>query len=225
MAKFLVARHKYGVPQGSLLGPRLFKMYVNDLPSYTKEGYLQIFADDTTAYVIGENIEEVIDGLNRIAADLHKWCQRNKMTVNTEKTEVMVIKAATFVGPLRPVLFGEKQLRVVTTAKCLGVTIDNNMTWKNHITKVSNQYNAKLSHLRRIRHLPRHILETIYSTMHHINCNKLYSGLGNVYTSDVSGDGEKAHKSSKADLQHTQHRIISRTSVATSELKIIRLHI
>ena len=84
------------------------------------------------------------------------------MTVNTEKTEVMVIKAATFVGPLRPVLFGEKQLRVVTTAKCLGVTIDNNMTWKNQITKVSNQYNAKLSHLRRIRYLPRHILETIY---------------------------------------------------------------
>ena len=121
-----------------------------------------MFADDTTAYIIGENIEEVIDGLNRIAADLHKWCQRNKMTVNTEKTEVMIIKAATFAGPLRLVLFGEKQLRVVTKVKCLGVTIDNNMTWKDQISKVSNSYNAKLSQLRRIRYLPRNILETIY---------------------------------------------------------------
>ena len=53
-------------------------MYVNDLPSCTKEGYLQMFADDTTAYAIGENIEEVIDGLNRIAADLHKMVSKKQ---------------------------------------------------------------------------------------------------------------------------------------------------
>ena len=68
------------------------------------------------------------------------------MTANTEKTEVIIIKAVTFVGPLRPVLFGEKQSRVVTAAKCLGVTIDNKMTWKNQITKVSNPYDTKFSH-------------------------------------------------------------------------------
>ena len=49
------------------------------------------------------------------------------MTVNTEKTEVMIVTFLAFVGPLRPVLFDEKQLRVITTARYLGVTIDNSM--------------------------------------------------------------------------------------------------
>ena len=59
-----------GVPQGSLLGPRLFSIHVNDLSDFVSKGYLFMFADDTTLYCVGKDIEEVIDMMNEAAKDL-----------------------------------------------------------------------------------------------------------------------------------------------------------
>ena len=58
----------YGVPQGSLLGPRLFSIHVNDLPEFVKSGILFVFADDTIIYCIGKNVEEVTDKLNKASS-------------------------------------------------------------------------------------------------------------------------------------------------------------
>ena len=60
-----------GIPQGSLLGPRLFSFYVNDLPDQIKEGEIDMYADDTTLSYTGSSVDAVCDGLNRILGDVH----------------------------------------------------------------------------------------------------------------------------------------------------------
>ena len=69
---------EYGVPQGSLLGLRLFLLYVNDMTGCVTVGELHLFADDTTAFVIGKNIEEVVDLLNILARYMYNWYNKNK---------------------------------------------------------------------------------------------------------------------------------------------------
>ena len=73
----------YGVPQGSLLGHRLFTIYINDLPDYINKGHVLLFADDTTFYYVGHDIEEVTDMLNNIGGQVSEWCKRNRLTIHT----------------------------------------------------------------------------------------------------------------------------------------------
>ena len=116
---------QYGVPQGSLLGPRLFGVQVNGMPESIDEGDLSLFVDDTSAYCFGKNPEEVIDTLNHIIGQVHKWCIRNKMSVHPGKSKAMIIVKTPFIGPLRSIYFGNDVISFATKADCLGLTIDN----------------------------------------------------------------------------------------------------
>ena len=118
------------VPLGSLLGPRLFAIYVNDLPNSSEIGCIHMFADDTTIYNIGKEVEETIDALNHILNDFRVWCCKNHLTVHTGITEAMLISSHAFVGPLRPLMFGNSYIHFTTKSTCLGVEIDYKLNWK-----------------------------------------------------------------------------------------------
>ena len=115
----------YGVPQGSLLGPRLFTIYINGLPDHINQGYVFLFADDTTFYYVGHDIEEVIDTLNNIGGQVSEWCERNQLTIHTCKSEAMIITRQDFIGSLRPVMIGNEIIKYVRKATSLGIEIDN----------------------------------------------------------------------------------------------------
>ena len=82
-----VKKVKYGVLQGSLLGPRLYSIQLNDLPDCIEGGELSLFADDTNVYCIGNNVEEVVDMLNKVMAHVYDWCMKNKLTVDPGKVK------------------------------------------------------------------------------------------------------------------------------------------
>ena len=70
------------------------------MSEYIGEGELSLFADDTSAYCFGKNHEEVVNALN------WKWCTRNKMSVHPRKSKAIIIRKVPFIGPLRPIYFG-----------------------------------------------------------------------------------------------------------------------
>ena len=76
----------YGVPQGSILGPLLFLLFINDLPLYTDNVSTDLYADDTTLYDIQDSVEQIESNLQTAVNNLHIWCQKNGMILNSAKT-------------------------------------------------------------------------------------------------------------------------------------------
>eukprot|EP00795_Rhopilema_esculentum_P009609 gene9609-17368_t len=97
---------KYGVPQGSLLGQRLFSIYVNDLPTSVSLAEVHMYADETTAFVVGDSVDEVVQKLREALSQMNNWCSQNKLTVNAKKSKAMLITTKKFIGPLLPVQMG-----------------------------------------------------------------------------------------------------------------------
>ena len=90
---------QYGIPQGSLLGPRLYTIYVNDLPDAITLGNVLMYADDTTIYCIGKSFDEVCLKLNKVFDELRLWSLRSKLSIHPIKTEAMILTKQGFIGP------------------------------------------------------------------------------------------------------------------------------
>ena len=109
-------------------------------------------------------METIVDALNSILEDLHKWCQRNNRTLHESKTTAMLISATPFIGPMRDIKYGESTIQFNEHSKCLGVIIDNKLSWKPQVNAVRTQFAAKLKQLRSLKGLPSNVLEEIYYT-------------------------------------------------------------
>ena len=87
-----------------LLGPRFFSYYVNNLPEAIAEGELAMYADDTTLFVVGDDVEEVIDKLNKALLRIIQWCRTNKLRIQLGKSECMIMTHRNVCGPFKPVI-------------------------------------------------------------------------------------------------------------------------
>ena len=99
---------KFGVPQGSVLGPILFSLFCNDLPDIndSKEGKIFMYADDTTLYAIAPNHDLVAISLNKMLEKLFKWCSQNRLTPHPDKAELMLMSRKELIGPLQCIKLG-----------------------------------------------------------------------------------------------------------------------
>ena len=92
-----------GIPQGSVLGPTLFALYISDLPSSVPSGETYLFADDTTIYCVADNGDQAIHQLNKALKELYSWCLNNRLTPHPKKSEVMLLSKTKYCGanPIR----------------------------------------------------------------------------------------------------------------------------
>jgi hypothetical protein len=159
-----------GVPQGSILGPLLFILYVNDITSTSNVLDFILFADDTTILYSHENVESQINIVNAELKEVSNWFKANKLSVNASKTNYMVLgtphmTAAVKIQQNLNIILDNTSLDRVDNTKFLGVLIDENLTWKCHIDCMSKTLSRNIGIMNKLKHfVPDRILHSLYCT-------------------------------------------------------------
>lgn len=139
-----------GVPQGSVLGPLFFLLFINDLAYLLLGLSSKLFVDDTTIYSSGR--DGVVKDFQTRIKQLSTWCALNRLDINWSKTFVMFVTNRRISLPSSVDLNGVC-VSVVSEFKLLGVTLDNKLNFDKHISIVCRQINSKLFFIKRIFYL------------------------------------------------------------------------
>ena len=161
-----------GVPQGSILGPLLFLIYVNDLPNCTDILDATLFADDTSlsscfsAFTLGGavNVTAINSELNKI----YKWLCVNKLSLNVSKTKYMIFESRLDPRPLptEPLKINGEAIKQCTEFDFLGLTIDSKLTWKPHTSKIFGKITRTLGVMKKVkRYAPPPVLKMLYQSL------------------------------------------------------------
>ena len=141
-----------GTPQGSILGPLFFSLFINELPYLLNNVKKKLFADDTTIYNSMKNVDELIQSFSMSLLPLIDWCKFNRMDINWTKTFFMFIKNKRFDYP-KKILINHNEVEVVDSFKLLGVHIDSKLNFLNFISNTKKLVNTKLYSINRLFYL------------------------------------------------------------------------
>jgi len=165
------AKIECGVPQGSVLGPLLFLVYIDDLKEWIPEDSINLFADDTVITDSNQREAEALENLTNKLNCLNNWCQVNKITINLGKSKVMLFTPGAK-NPLKkpqrytPLKLGEASINHVEQYKYLGMVLDNKLTYQRCLAEVIKKTSHKIWMLAKIRKLlTRKMALSIYKTM------------------------------------------------------------
>lgn len=131
------------VSQGSILGPTLFLIYINDVPKHPQTS-LTLFADDTAVFSSFWNEDYIIKNIQSHIHELETFFQKWKIKINTNKTTAMMFTHKKSIQSTSLTILGEK-IKFTENAKYLGLNLDMKLNFSNHITQVSSKAHAAIS--------------------------------------------------------------------------------
>ena len=147
------------------MGPRLYSIFVNDLPDCVRDiGDVYLYADDITIPFLGDSIDEAFATLNACyhIDNVLQWSKNNQLTIHPIKTEAMLFRKSPFIGPLPPLYFTSGTIQVVESITCLGVKLDCRLSKSKHVSQARKSFVRKGLAMKRMKYLPVKILREIY---------------------------------------------------------------
>ena len=154
-----------GVPQGSILGPLLFLIFVNDIVLCVNSE-IRLFADDTYLFDMAKDIEPSIAKLNSDLESLNTWSSNWRVSFNPSKTVYMHVNRRAKNTDHSPLYFNRSILKRVNHHKHLGIVLNDKLNWGDHITYIIDKVSTRLNAMRRLQYIvPRTCLESVYKYM------------------------------------------------------------
>ena len=129
-----------GVPQGSVLGPLLFIIYINDLPKHIKQNIV-LFADDSTVVFKSNCTLELQIDMNNTLDIFIKWLKSNNLVINLNKTNLMTFKNRKQYLTNLDINYNGQKIHEVENAKFLGLHLDSNLSWKTQVENLCSRLN------------------------------------------------------------------------------------
>ena len=158
-----------GVPQGSILGPLLFLLYINDLPDCLEKSTPCLYADDSQIFSSAKDCVELNANLNHDLNNVSQWLVKNKLQHHSTKTKLMYVGSNQNLAKIDnefPVMINDQLIPIVHSIPCLGVTLDETLNWNEHIEMVCKKVGARIGILKRIKpYVPANTLISIYNAL------------------------------------------------------------